>query len=448
MRIVCLALCLSAAATSTGAFAPLVRVVSSWTTRRGAATSSADAWTQLDAEYQTVKTATTLDDESTAAPVLTLYRDTNGWCPFCERVWLSLQVKGIKYEEKLVNLRDKPEWFLKMAEEAGHPKGLVPAIKLAHSGEVIFESLDILERLESDFPEAVALKPKNNPDSEALVEFCPDFMNASASFVYGRDDEGSEGKKANFFSALDKLDRLLSASPSGLMSCTDTIGQADVMMVPFLERYRYQLPYQTGVSIVGGQWPNIDRWCEAMDSVPEYVNRVKGDEYSWVAVVSTFMKMFNSNGTSLDPARSLAADQADAKANMLLESVADEASTILGDTSEGAVQARLEAAHKLLTNHGPIIRDATAAEVKSQKELERVGSDAEREVEELLQETVMSLLQAGTDSGSVTDSRQPSAVKARAARVISSRLCAPRDMGSNAARQLRAALLALERVYS
>ena len=113
-----------------------------------------------------------------------------------------------------------------------------------------------------------------------------------------------------------------------------------------------------------------------------------------------------------------------------------------------------------------------------------MGSDAEREVEELLQETVMSLLQAGTDSGylcvcvcvcarararlwqtptslvdsvsvdtksisrSVTDSRQPSAVKARAARVISSRLCAPRDMGSNAAKQLRAALLALERVYS
>ena len=27
--------------------------------------------------------------------MLTLYRDTNGWCPFCERVWIGLEKKGI-----------------------------------------------------------------------------------------------------------------------------------------------------------------------------------------------------------------------------------------------------------------------------------------------------------------------------------------------------------------
>ena len=37
-------------------------------------------------------------------PVLTLYRDTNGWCPFCERVWIGLEKKGIPYDEKLINL--------------------------------------------------------------------------------------------------------------------------------------------------------------------------------------------------------------------------------------------------------------------------------------------------------------------------------------------------------
>ena len=28
------------------------------------------------------------------APALTLYRDTNGWCPFCERVWVALEAKA------------------------------------------------------------------------------------------------------------------------------------------------------------------------------------------------------------------------------------------------------------------------------------------------------------------------------------------------------------------
>ena len=32
-------------------------------------------------------------------PALTLYRDTNGWCPFCERVWLSLLAKGVPFDE-------------------------------------------------------------------------------------------------------------------------------------------------------------------------------------------------------------------------------------------------------------------------------------------------------------------------------------------------------------
>ena len=47
-------------------------------------------------------------------PLVTLYRDTNGWCPFCERVWLALEIKKIPYQEQLINLQDKPAWFLQM----------------------------------------------------------------------------------------------------------------------------------------------------------------------------------------------------------------------------------------------------------------------------------------------------------------------------------------------
>ena len=92
---------------------------------------------------------------TTEEPVLTLYRDTNGWCPFCERVWIGLEKKGIPYDEKLINLQDKPQWYLDIV-----PTTLVPAIEwhdenwradTPGSGALVWESKDILEKLDEKF---------------------------------------------------------------------------------------------------------------------------------------------------------------------------------------------------------------------------------------------------------------------------------------------------------
>ncbi|EJK74264.1 hypothetical protein THAOC_04066, partial [Thalassiosira oceanica] len=60
--------------------------------------------------------AKTVDDEVGDSgidrkPLVTLFRDTNGWCPFCERVWVLLRAKGIPYDEQLVSLQNKPDWY-------------------------------------------------------------------------------------------------------------------------------------------------------------------------------------------------------------------------------------------------------------------------------------------------------------------------------------------------
>lgn len=43
---------------------------------------------------------------------ININRDTNGWCPFCERVWVAIRAKGIPYQETLVPLQNKPEWYV------------------------------------------------------------------------------------------------------------------------------------------------------------------------------------------------------------------------------------------------------------------------------------------------------------------------------------------------
>lgn len=39
-------------------------------------------------------------------------RDTNGWCPYCERVWIALEEKGLKYDTLLIDLYNKPDWWV------------------------------------------------------------------------------------------------------------------------------------------------------------------------------------------------------------------------------------------------------------------------------------------------------------------------------------------------
>ena len=91
-----------------------------------AAARRAEARVELDAEWDALAASLPVDEPS--SPVLTLYRDTNGWCPFCERVWLQLLIKGIPFNEELIDLRDKPEWYKEMV-----PTTLVPAELVLHA---------------------------------------------------------------------------------------------------------------------------------------------------------------------------------------------------------------------------------------------------------------------------------------------------------------------------
>ncbi|KAJ7964493.1 Glutathione S-transferase [Quillaja saponaria] len=67
--------------------------------------------------------------------------NTLGDCPFCQRVLLTLEEKHLNYDLKLVDLANKPEWFLKI-----NPEGKVPVIKLDEKwtadSDVITQSLE------------------------------------------------------------------------------------------------------------------------------------------------------------------------------------------------------------------------------------------------------------------------------------------------------------------
>ncbi|EYU45808.1 hypothetical protein MIMGU_mgv1a012701mg [Erythranthe guttata] len=72
--------------------------------------------------------------------------------PFTQRVLLTLEEKRLPYDLKLVNLNNKPEWFLSIS-----PEGKVPIIKL---GEKWIPDSDVItQALEEKFPEPSLATP-------------------------------------------------------------------------------------------------------------------------------------------------------------------------------------------------------------------------------------------------------------------------------------------------
>jgi len=380
--------------------------------------------------------------EEQSGPKLTLYRDTNGWCPFCERVWLGLREKGIPFDEVLINLYDKPQWYKDMV-----PTTMVPAIKFAGSGEVVWESDAILRRLDEAFPEVGPMlfrEPGQMADAKLLIDR---FMNASMGISYSvgnRTEAEIDAKRVTLVQAIDDLDGRLRAGGPFLLGAE--LSAADCMAVPMLERYGVQMPFTAaGVKLRdAGRWPGLAAWYDAMESRPSYASRVQGDAYSWTVVAPVMMRLFGGqNGTLSGPAADRADRAAQAARALLDEMVVDAEAGASAKGPAPAGSPRAEAAAKLVANHEAVVRDATSTTPKSQLDLTRLAPESAPTVDAALRAAAAALLAGARPE-------LPSGVEtsevAAACRYVSARLSAPRDLGAPAAAELRGALLHLAKL--
>ncbi|XP_071706532.1 probable glutathione S-transferase DHAR2, chloroplastic [Rutidosis leptorrhynchoides] len=75
-----------------------------------------------------------------------------GDCPFTQRVLLTLEEKQLPYDLKLVDLGNKPDWFLSVS-----PEGKVPVVKL--DDKWIADSDVITKTVEEKFPDPSLVTP-------------------------------------------------------------------------------------------------------------------------------------------------------------------------------------------------------------------------------------------------------------------------------------------------
>uniref|UniRef100_A0A1D1YMH2 Glutathione S-transferase DHAR2 n=1 Tax=Anthurium amnicola TaxID=1678845 RepID=A0A1D1YMH2_9ARAE len=119
--------------------------------------------------------------------------DVLGDCPFSQRVLLTLEEKKIPYEMKLINVGDKPQWFLEI-----NPEGKVPVINFG-DGKWIADSDVITQLIEEKYPEPSLVTPPEFASVGSKV------FSSFVEFLKSKDpNNGSEQGLVDELHALDE----------------------------------------------------------------------------------------------------------------------------------------------------------------------------------------------------------------------------------------------------
>lgn len=173
-------------------------------------------------------------------------------CPYVERSRIVLGEKDLAYKLTLIDLADKPDWFLEIS-----PRGKVPVLLV--DDHPIFESAVINEFLDEAFPEPpmfsddVLLRAQDR----AWVVFCNDvLMPAYAKLWFakaGQDERVAEAKE-EIVNALGKIEKRLESRESGPYFSGEAFGLVDVVFAPIFTRR------EAGKKMFGDFDGNFPQW--------------------------------------------------------------------------------------------------------------------------------------------------------------------------------------------
>ena len=169
-----------------------------------------------------------------------------------------LRTKEVDFDVTYINLREKPDWFLKIS-----PHGKVPVLNV--DDDVLFESNAIAEFLE----EVVAphLHPKDpikRARNRAWTDFVPDFSKG-LSAAYRRETVAEmEAGRPDAEKVLGKLEDAIKAERGndGPYFNGDTLCLVDAAYAPFFQRFMIAEEI-LNTDLLDG-FPLVKAWCEAL----------------------------------------------------------------------------------------------------------------------------------------------------------------------------------------
>ena len=199
--------------------------------------------------------------------------------PFAWRVMLTLEVKKLPYESKLLEFskgEHKAPGYLKL-----NPRGKVPTLK---DGDfVVYESLAIIAYLDRKFPEP-PLFGKTAEETGLiwrLISECESYLVSAGDKVV---------RPMFFGKGLDKVDEIQQAAQSirqelatldRHLAPTDwlvgaQLSAADIAVFPLIQLLLRAAakdaarPFNLGFAPLRQNYPNLARWVERIETLPNY----------------------------------------------------------------------------------------------------------------------------------------------------------------------------------
>ena len=210
---------------------------------------------------------------------VTFYRDSASWCPYCQKVWMTLEEKKIPYRVEKINMRcygDKPASFLRL-----QPGGQIPVAII--DGKTYGQSNDIIYALEEDFPQHKSMRQPAGEEMRAQ-ELLRLERKIFSAWMYWLTERGGDAVRfrSTFIEALNEIERALVLS--GPFFLGPDVCLVDCMFAPFLERMSASLLYYKGfqMRVPAGtptDYPALNRWFDAMETLPSY-QLTKSDYYT------------------------------------------------------------------------------------------------------------------------------------------------------------------------
>jgi glutathione S-transferase len=148
-------------------------------------------------------------------------------CPFVHRAAIMLHEKGVAFDRKNIDLKQKPDWFLALS-----PRGKVPV--LLADGVALFESAAICEFLDETHPPAlIPAEPFERARQRGWVEIANDLLSAQYKLCTVKSPAELEAAAQATGPILARLEEALA---SGAVAETG-FGLVHVALAPALHRF-------------------------------------------------------------------------------------------------------------------------------------------------------------------------------------------------------------------
>lgn len=363
-----------------------------------------------------VQQETIIPPFSTERP--TLFRERHGWCPYSERVWLALELGNVAYDTVRIDNTGGPR--------PSYYGGQTPQVKWPNGRQQV-ESMDLVQEIDQRYD--CGLQSLDSTFQKLVSDFRNIFPrvrpSSRAAFLF--QFNGEPLWKSTFETTLAATDALLGETDGPFLAGKE-LTAADVAWCPFLERYRYQLPclHKDLEPNDATVYPNLAAWYQAMDSIPVYACRVKGDASSWRKVLT--MAGFGNSGLppQIDQNMQDLRDKELAEAKNCIDNRQDLWDAYSAKRDYVAESPGAEAARIVTQNREAIVADVVKRATTDRQWMETDLPDSPMAVDETLREMVDVLLNEDGDLLTNASRRTVGSL----ASFLDERMCVPRDMGA------------------